>query len=50
MEQNCHVLGLFWPQVTIFKTNEGCLGVVNDYMSQKYAFFFSKKTFFGLKN
>jgi hypothetical protein len=50
MEQKCRVLSLFWLQVTIFETNEGCWGLEKDKNSQKWAFLGTKKTFFGFSN
>jgi hypothetical protein len=49
MEQKCYILDLFWLQMTIFMTNEGCLGLENDYMSKKYANFGLKKDLFWLQ-
>jgi hypothetical protein len=49
MEQKCHILSLFWLQMTIFKTSEGCSAPKNDYLGQKCAFWAQKGPFLGLK-
>jgi hypothetical protein len=38
MKQKSHVINLFWLQLNIFWTREGCLRPKNDYFGQKCAF------------
>ena len=42
MEQKCHVISLFWLEMTIFQTSEGCSGPKNDYFGKKCAFWAQK--------
>jgi hypothetical protein len=37
MKQKSHVISLFWLQLTISYTREGCLGPKKDYFGQKWA-------------
>jgi hypothetical protein len=45
MKQKSHVISLFWLQLNIFWTREGCSGPKNDYFGQKCAFKAQKKSF-----
>jgi hypothetical protein len=48
MEQKCHVISLFWLEMTIFWTSEGCSGPKNDYSGQECDFWAQKGPFLGL--
>jgi hypothetical protein len=49
MKQKSCVTSLFWLQLTIFFTNEGCSGPFKGCFGQKCAFLAQKEPFMGVK-
>jgi hypothetical protein len=45
MEQKCHIISLFWLQMTISYTDEGRSWPKNDYFGMKCAFLVKKDLF-----
>jgi hypothetical protein len=49
MKKKSHVISLFWLQLTISYTREGCLGPKIDYFGQKWAISDQKYGFWAQK-